>query len=259
MTEAQRMSVRASGEARAALAGAPATWRLAAVLALKDLAEWPGGTALGVIALAGLTWIGLSSRLLPDEAILAAVGFGAAGVLPVLAAMGVAAPERSAGTINLLRTLPISGAWAYSVKLVVALGAVLLPVAVSAVIALAIAGGREVATLQMLGMFGAIACLAVLHTIWIAGLSVGQRTEARVALVGVGFYIAFVVLGETLDWVCNDNQTLGWLLSWLPLSLVMSFRGIDAAFVARAMIATAAAAGVWAVAAWRFARPEKPR
>lgn len=258
MTEAQRMSLRQTGDAKAITAGSPRRWPMVAALAWKELAEAPSGAMLGVVALTGTTWIGLASRLLPDEAVIAAILIGGAIILPILAAMGVSAPERAAGTIGLLRVLPVRPAMAYSIKLAVAIITVLLPIATSSLLAMTIAGGRELARGQMGALLLLGAWLAVVHTIWIAGLSVRQPTEARVALVGAAFYVGQWMLFMAVD-ACGDLNRWGWLVAWLPAGLA-STRGYDY-FIpgVRMGIATLAAAGVWWWSARRFAQPEKPR
>ena len=100
--------------------------------------------------------------------------------------MGLVAAERAEGSFGTLLALPERPWRILAVKLAVAALTILAPLVVGLFITLAMAGGRELAAKQIFNIYVTIGWSASTFFLWILAFTIGQPTEARVGLVGLG-------------------------------------------------------------------------
>ncbi len=153
----------------------------------KEWHEQRWKLAFGCVILMGFAAIGLRTRLIDDRSILLmAVAIGAF-ILPLFIGMGVVASDRAEGSLATLLALPIRPSLVLMVKLAVGLAASLAPLAGVGLVTWLIAGQREMAARDTLGLLALQATVGAMVLLWTVTLGVRQTTEARAALLGMTF------------------------------------------------------------------------
>ncbi len=160
----------------------------------KEWHEQRWRMAFGCVLMSALPALGLMARVVPDEAVVTVAMLVGSVLLPIFAAMGLIAPERSERTLGSLLVLPVSSRTVLSVKTVVGLATCLAPLACATIVSLFMAGGRELSSGHIFMACQGSAVFACLVLVWTLAFSVRQSTEARVGLVGMGVVAAWVML-----------------------------------------------------------------
>lgn len=156
-------------------------------LVVKELHESLAGLALGTFLLGTFTTVALQSRLVADQVVMVILVLMSI-VLAILWGMSPIGAERKQGTIGLLLSLPIKASEVLLVKMLVALGCVLLPVFLSWCLFTSLAGGRELEVSFINQAYFGMVLLNVVCLVWTICLGIRQPTEARVLMVVVGVY-----------------------------------------------------------------------
>ena len=160
----------------------------------KEWHEQRWRMAFGCVLMSALPALGLMARVVPDEAVVTVAMLVGSVLLPIFAAMGLIAPERSERTLGSLLVLPVSSRTVLSVKVVVGLATCLAPLACATFVSLFMAGERELSSDHILMLCQGSAVFASLVLVWTLAFSVRQSTEARVGLVGMGVIVAWMML-----------------------------------------------------------------
>jgi hypothetical protein len=225
----------------------------------KELHEYWSALLLGCFIVGGFTALGLHARLMPDLMVIVVAAFPVGGVLfPLMLATGVVAPERAEGSVNTLLRLPMAAATVLAVKTVVASVVALTPIALSLLIAITSAGGREISAGQLFTMHIIGAALALNVLLWTVCVGIRQPNEARVGLVGVGL----IVLMAALIYSTDNLLPYAWystFVSCTPAGLL-----IDGVPTVTQLFTTAWRQAIvltllWLITAWRFGRPGRTR
>lgn len=156
-------------------------------LAWKECSESISGLALGIFLLGGFTMVALESRLIPDQIVIVILALMSI-VLAILWGMSPIGTERHQGTMGLLLSLPIAAWKVLLVKLLVALGCVLVSVLLSWSVFLFMANGRELQNEFINQAYFGMVLLSIVSLIWTICIGVRQPSEARVLMLVVGVY-----------------------------------------------------------------------
>ncbi len=214
----------------------------------------------GVALLATFTVIGLRTRIIPDESIIAMTVLIGGLFLPLMVAMGLVAPERADGTIVRLLALPVPAWHVLAVKAVVGTAVCVAPIIASALLALLMAKDRELSWGDMTFMYAMATGMSVAMFAWFTAAGVRQPSEARAGLVGVGvaagWALAIAISSMLGIEMFNDATRAAWVGAFSPFGLLM-LRGGDAPPAAMITIQISMFAAVWSWAAWRIGKPGK--
>ena len=168
------------------------------------------------------TTIGLRSRIALDEYILFPGLMTGAMLIPLFVAMGLIAPDRDEGSFATLMALPVRPVNVLAIITISGIVQCIVPLVCSALVALAIAGGRELTGGDIVRRYvvGGIVCVTLL--VWTLSFSIRQHHESRVGLIGlavvVGWVLSLMILDVYLPHVL-DIQT-GALAAVHPLVMV---------------------------------------
>lgn len=160
----------------------------------KEWHEQRWRIAFGCVLLGSFAALGLTARLIPDEITVAFTMLIGAFLLPLVAAMGLVAPERADGTMGALIAMPVKPWMPLTVKLAVGLLGAVLPLATAAVASVSIAGGRELPVSAMIRVYAGGAMFGVILVIWTLALSVRFSSEAAVGVTGLGVVAAWALI-----------------------------------------------------------------
>ncbi len=234
----------------------------------KEWREQSWKLAFGAVILMALTAVGLRARLVYDSQIMALAGCVGALVLPILVSMGVVATDRAEGALGTLLALPIPSWRVLACKLAIGAVACVAPMLGAWLVAWLIAAGREISGRDIAAIYLLYTASGLMLLFWTLALGVRQSTEARVALVGIGFLLVGAA-PLMLPWLVYWWRPAAWLWtvhplglwqSWIvyPLLDVEPFRNLPehgAALTATVLVAQIPlAALLLAVTAFRFAR-----
>jgi hypothetical protein len=212
----------------------------------------------GVFLLGVFTLIGLRTRIMPDEQIVVFTIIVGGMLLPLMASMGLVAPERAEGTIVRLLALPVPTWKVVAAKGVVGALVCATPILVSAIIGLLMAGSREMPWDELIGLYGIGLGVALSMLSWLTAIGIRQPSEARAGLVGIGAVVGWsllVAIGGALESEFGMEMVV-WVAALSPMGFV-ALRGapISPAVVIAAQLVSVAA--LWGWSAKRIAKPGK--
>ena len=229
-------------------------------LVWKEWREQRWRLAFGIVLLGMFTAIGLRTRIVPDEQILALCTFIGGALLPLMVAMGLIAPERTSGTIARLLSLPVPAWHVLATKGLVGAATCAAPILASALLATLIAGDREMTWARLIGHYAATLGLSLSMFTWLTAAGLRQPTEARAALAGiaaiVGWILIMTLTSLTPFRVHVGATTVEWAGIFSPFGPMMTLITSAPRFAIIA-IQCAVIVTVWTVAARRFAKPAK--
>jgi ABC-type transport system involved in multi-copper enzyme maturation permease subunit len=214
----------------------------------------------GVALLATFTAIGLRTRIMPDEQIAAFTIIVGGMFFPLMVAMGLIAPERHEGTIVRLLALPVPAWKVLAAKAVIGAAVCAAPMVASALIALAVAGNRELSWGELVGIYGMAITVAIMMFSWMTAAAARQPSEARAGLAGVGVVVAWcllMALGSTVRTeTTSEARFVEWIATFSPFGIVALKGGpIPAAGVIA--IQGCSLVLLWLWSARRIAKPGK--
>jgi len=185
----------------------------------KEWHEQSWKLGFGCVVLVAMAVIGLRSRIIADDSMIAWVCFLGMVLLPVLSASGLVPAERSEGSFASLLALPVSRWRILAAK--TAMGLVLCagPMIAAALGSLLVAGGREMTSAQMLALYARSTASGILLFIWMLALTIRLPNETRASLLGIGVLIFWIV--ATLGLAYQSVPPLAMTVS--PLALVYGF------------------------------------
>lgn len=226
----------------------------------KEWREQRWMLGFGCLMTTAVAAVGLRSRVIPDEALLAALNTVAVALLPVLTTMGLMPAERANGTLAALLALPVPPRRVLAAKAL--LGALLSagPLAAAGLVSLVLAGGREMASADVAGLFLRSVAAALSLYAWMFVLAVRLPSEARAGFVSVGVLVGWAIV--------YTGAAFGLLPNWLWVLCPFIFKtgGFEftglvpyvhpSALMARWLVAglcqSAVAALLWVIVARRF-------
>ena len=130
-------------------------------------------------------FVGLKTRVLPDEVIFF-LSFGiCAFLIPLFIAMGLVAEEREQGSLRLQLRLPVTARQVYIVKMTLGALAASAPTIASLIIALIMAGNREKTSVEIIRAYGFAIPFEVVFMLWTVVFSLKRKTQWAAALTGV--------------------------------------------------------------------------
>lgn len=181
----------------------------------KEWREQRWKIAFGCIVLMGFCAIGLQSRIFADRMTFGVAIIAGTFLMPLVMAMGVVGSERASGSLDYLLTLPIAPWRILAVKMAVGLCACWLPLLGALAVSLFMAGGREMAVSDMISVFPAFIWLASCLLMWITACSMGQPSETRAGLAGVGVILFYLLWTYTIGVSSYTN--------WFPRMILLLY------------------------------------
>ena len=221
-------------------------------LVWKEWREQRWKMAFGCALLAGFTFIGLRTRVMPDDVIVEFSMMIGGLLLPLIVSMGLIAPGRADGSLARLLALPVPAWHVLAAKAAVGLAVVAAPVLVAAALALLIAGGRELSAADLLGMYAITMGIALATFTWMTATSIRQPSEARAGLVGIAVFAAW----STLLFLAGVMGLGPWALYVSPFAFSAASKGGPSPGFGPLVVAQVGIMVLlWAWAARRLARP----
>lgn len=159
----------------------------------KEWQEQRWKLGFGCIILTALAAIGLRTRIVLDEDFMMSVIWLGICLLPVLAAMGMVAPERADGSIHSLLALPTSTRRILAAKTLLGLALCAAPLITAAIASCLIAGGREVSVWRIIDLHARGVAVALALFIWMLACSIHLGSEARAGLIGLGLLVFWLL------------------------------------------------------------------
>jgi len=185
----------------------------------KEWHEQGWKLGFGCLVLGAMAVIGLRSRIIADESMIAWVCFLGMALLPVLSSSGLVPAERSERSFESLLALPVPRWRILAAK--TAMGVVLCagPMIVAALASLLVAGGREMTGGEMIALYVRSTAAAVLLFVWMLALTIRLPNETRAGLLGLGVLIFWIIatLGLAYPSVPSSAMTIS------PLAFVYGF------------------------------------
>ena len=228
----------------------------------KEWHEQRWKLAFGSLILAAFALVGLRARVVADDMLLQAVCFLAVLLLPLLSSTGLVPAEREEGTLETLLAMPVKPVAVFGAKTLIGVLLCAVPLILTAIFSVAVAGGREISTLAMLGLFARTLAATLGLFFWMLALTVRLPSETRSALIAMAVLImwSIVTLGLMGSW---DPKEGGPSNFWLfdPLVFVIGFReGVWAvSLILAAGVQAVIGLALWLWAAWQLPRPQEGR
>jgi ABC-type transport system involved in multi-copper enzyme maturation permease subunit len=185
----------------------------------KEWHEQSWKLGFGCIVLGALALIGLHARIVADETMIKWVCFLGVTMLPVLSSTGLVPAERGEGTLESLLALPVKPWKILAAKTLIGLILCAGPLAVAMGVSLLIAGGREMPSSAILGVYSGCIGVAVSLFIWMLALTIQLPSEARAALIGVGLLIFWMLATAGL----GAESMPKWAMSISPFAMIYEF------------------------------------
>ncbi|MHC4361636.1 MAG: ABC transporter permease subunit [Planctomycetota bacterium] len=170
----------------------------------KEWCEQRWKLAFGSVLLMGYTAVALKSRLFMDEGIVASVAIVGPMMMALLACMGLVATERSEGSLGTLLALPVESWKIFAAKMVMGAAVCTGPLLGSAVLSIAMAGGREISGSRMVSFYSAGFGVGLALFVWMAAFGISQPTEARAGLVGIAVITLWMAFLTVCDFFLNE-------------------------------------------------------
>ena len=229
-------------------------------LVWKEWHEQRWRLGFGIFLVGTFTLIGLRTRIVPDEQIIIFSMMIGGMFFPLMVAMGLVAPERVEGTIVRLLALPVPAWKVLAAKAVVGGIVCVAPMVVSGAIACVVAGDREMAWGELIGLYAMATGITVSVFTWLTAAGVRQPSEARAGLMGIGVAAGWSLVIATSSMLAielfHDQTLIAWVAAFSPFGLT-ALRGGDAPPSVVIGIQVVMFAAVWAWAAWRMGKPGK--
>ena len=227
----------------------------------KEWREQHWKLAFGSLILAAFAIVGLRARIVADEQLLEGLCFLAVLLLPVLSSTGLVPAEREEGTLGLLLALPVRTLSILIIKTL--MGALLcaIPLVLTAAVSIAMAGGREVSTAAIIGLYARTLTATLVLFTWMLALTIAIPSETRAALIAMAVQIMWLIITIPLflGWTRQSGPSGSWILD--PFVFLVGFK--ESAWAVRLWVAvlvqTIIALSLWLLAAWQFARPQEAR
>jgi hypothetical protein len=228
----------------------------------KEWHEQRWKLAFGALILAAFALVGLRARVIADDTMLEGVCFLAVLLLPVLSSTGLVPAERDEGTLETLLAMPVKPIEIFTVKTVIGALLCAVPLILAGAVSLAIAGGREISTLAIVGLYARTLAATLSLFFWMLALTVRLPSETRAGLIAMAVLImwAIVTLGLMEAWKPAEGSPSNlWIVD--PLVFLVGFKdGVWAAPLGLAAgVQAIIAMGLWLWAAWQLPRAQEAR
>jgi ABC-type transport system involved in multi-copper enzyme maturation permease subunit len=165
----------------------------------KEWHEQSWKLGFGCIVLSAMAFIGLRSRIMPDEQMMQVVCFIGFMLLPVLTCSGLIPAERGDRTLRAIMALPITTRRIVAVKTVAGLLLCGGPIVVAGAISVFVAGNREMPTGAIVELYARSMLTALSLFIWIQSLTIRLPSEARAAMLSIGIVVMWLMLSAGFD------------------------------------------------------------
>jgi ABC-type Na+ efflux pump permease subunit len=225
----------------------------------KEWHEQRWKLAFGCIVLTVTAFVGLSSRLMPDDITMmwvCLIGI----LLPVTYATGLVPAERGEGTMESLLSLPVSPLRILLAKTLMGLVLCIAPLLLAALVSLLVTQGREITQQEMLGFYARSTLTTISLFIWMIALTIRLPNETRGALLAVGILVFWGIGTPALAY--PPLHWLGYGLAASPLSFVHRFYGENSfspPLVLEIAVQAAVAVLLWWWASRNLASPAEDR
>ena len=160
----------------------------------KEWHEQAWKLAFGCIVLGAFAFIGVRTRIIPDEQMLLWVCFPAIGLLPLLATIGLVPTERSDGTFNTLAALPVPMRSIVWLKIATGLVLCVVPLLLAMLISVAFFGGREMSISAIVALFMRSMLSSAALFVWMFAATIRLPTEPRAAMVSIGVLLIWLMI-----------------------------------------------------------------
>ncbi|HZL35288.1 MAG TPA: ABC transporter permease [Tepidisphaeraceae bacterium] len=229
----------------------------------KEWHEQRWKLAFGSLILGAFAGVGLHARVIADENLLEMVCFLAVLLLSVMSSTGLVPAEREEGTMRMLLALPVRPSLVFSIKMLIGVLLCVVPLIFSALVSIAIAGGREISTASILALHARTLAATLSLYFWMLALTVRLPTEARASLIAIGVLIIWMML--TLGLLAGEDWHRPGILSRLmaldPFVFLAGFPHtgwvVSLALAACVQATIALALCLWA--AWQFPKAKEAR
>ena len=174
----------------------------------KEFHELRWRVAFGVVTMAGFAAIGLRARMMEDLGVFMSSCLFGIFLFPLFVSMGTIAEDREDGSSRFLSSLPVSPGKILWSKFLSGSIAVVVPLLVTWIVAIVLAGGREIsmAYLSRIFFFALLSALACF--LWYLTFGVRQTTQWRVGLVGVALMMVWLTSVMVTETVVGNSDVI---------------------------------------------------
>jgi ABC-type transport system involved in multi-copper enzyme maturation permease subunit len=226
----------------------------------KEWHEQRWKLAFTSVLLAGLVFSGLHARVVTDEEVLLFVCGLAVILMPLLIGAVLIAPERDARTLDTLLALPANPSRILAVKTLIGVVLCVAPMAISCILSLAMAAGRELPASSIITLFVRCLLTTLAMFFWVLVLTIRLPGETRATLLGLGILIVWMIITLGLSQARHSASiTLLWLIN--PYVFLIQYGSVRIGFepvstVQAAIIQAAIAGALWFWAARQLSTEE---
>jgi ABC-type transport system involved in multi-copper enzyme maturation permease subunit len=174
----------------------------------KEWCEHRWKLAYGCVLSMGFVAVGLRSRIVPDQGIVAMAAVGGAFLMPLLVGMGLVAAERSDGSLGMLLALPVRSWKIFVVKMAMGTLVCVGPIVGCMVLSLAMAAGREMSASRIIVPYLGGVAFSIVMLVWMVAFSIRQPSEARAGLVGIAVFMVwfFMIILDESAWLLDGSS-----------------------------------------------------
>jgi len=174
-----------------------------------------------------IVFVGLKTRVLPDQMIIL-FSFGiSAFLIPLFIAMGLVAEEREQDSLRMQLGLPVTARQIYVVKMAIGTLAVAIPAVVCSIIALLMAGNREKTSVDIIRIYGFAVPFGIVFMLWTVVFSMKRKTQWAAALTGMVILAVWVFLIICEDVFLLEVGEVHWDLSLIITPFGFLEAGLD--------------------------------
>jgi ABC-type transport system involved in cytochrome c biogenesis permease component len=185
----------------------------------KEWHEQAWKLAFGCVVLSAMAVIGLHARMVADATMVDWVCWLGLTLLPVLSSTGLVPAERAEGSLESLLAMPIAPWRILAAKTSLGLLLCVGPLAVAGALSVALAGGRETYTGDIVSIYARSALAGAALFVWMQAMTVRLPSEARAGLIAVGVLIIWGLV--TVGLLAGNTLALRTGLAASPFSLVL--------------------------------------
>jgi ABC-type transport system involved in multi-copper enzyme maturation permease subunit len=160
----------------------------------KEWCEQRWKLVYGCVLSMGFVAVGLRSRIVPDQGIVAMAAVGGAFLMPLLVGMGLVAAERSDGSLGMLLAIPVRPWKIFAVKMMMGTLVCVGPIVGCMALSLAMAAGREMSASRIIVPYLGGVAFSIVMLVWMVAFGIRQPSEARAGLIGIAVFMVWVFI-----------------------------------------------------------------
>jgi hypothetical protein len=199
----------------------------------KEWHEQRWKLAFGCIVLVAMAFIGLRSRIMPDDTTMmwvCLIGI----LLPISYSTGLVPAERAEKSLESLLSLPVTPERILLAKTLLGVVMCVVPLAAAALVSVLVTQGREITESDMLAFYGRSILTSISLFLWMLTVTIYMPNETRGGLLAMGILVLWTI--GTVALAFPPRPWMGYGLAASPLAFVYRLYGDQAVSPSLALI-----------------------